>query len=104
IRAVLQERDGAAALSDVRVVWRQYPKVFGYGHYGHRLLFDDDGYLWISSGDRQKFTPAQDMQTNIGKVLRLNDDGSVPDDNPFTDYFVVDPLVDDEGVYGQVWS
>jgi len=33
-------------------VWHQYPKYVGYGHYGHRLLFDGDGYLWISSGDR----------------------------------------------------
>ena len=67
-------------------------------------MFDDEGYLWISSGDRQKFTPAQDMQTNLGKVLRLHDDGSVPNDNPFVDYFDVNPLVDDEGVYGQIWS
>jgi len=67
-------------------------------------LFDDEGYLWISSGDRQKFTPAQDMQANIGKILRLNDDGSVPEDNPFVDYIDTDPFVDDEGVYGQIWS
>ena len=66
--------------------------------------FDDAGYLWISSGDRQKFTPAQDLQSNLGKVLRLRDDGSVPDDNPFVDYSERDPLVDDEGVYGQIWS
>ena len=91
-------------LSDVEVIWRQYPKVVGRGHYGHRLLFDDDGYLFISSGDRQKFTPAQDMQANLGKILRLHDDGSIPDDNPFVDYFSQDPFVDDEGVYGQIWS
>lgn len=103
-RAVLRENRGGAELTDLEVIWRQYPKVVGYGHYGHRLLFDDDGYLWISSGDRQKFTPAQDMQANLGKVLRLRDDGSVPDDNPFVHYFDEDPLVDDEGVYGQIWS
>lgn len=104
-RAVLTEtRPGRAELSDVEVIWRQYPKVVGRGHYGHRLLFDDDGYLWISSGDRQKFTPAQDMQSNIGKILRLHDDGSVPDDNPFVDYISDDPFVDDEGVYGEIWS
>ena len=104
VRAVLNETDGSGHLSDVEVIWRQYPKVVGYGHYGHRLLFDDDGYLFISSGDRQKFTPAQDMQANIGKILRLNDDGSVPDDNPFVDYPDQDAFVDDEGVYGQIWS
>lgn len=103
-RAVLSETRRGGELSDFEVVWRQYPKVVGYGHYGHRLLFDDEGYLWISSGDRQKFTPAQDMQANLGKVLRLRDDGSVPDDNPFVDYFDENPLVDDEGVYGQIWS
>ncbi|MDZ7770429.1 MAG: PQQ-dependent sugar dehydrogenase [Woeseiaceae bacterium] len=104
VRAVLNVTDRGAYLSDVDVIWRQYPKVVGYGHYAHRLLFDNDGYLWISSGDRQKFTPAQDMQSNIGKIVRLHDDGSVPDDNPFVDYYGDDPLVDDVGVYPQIWS
>ena len=99
----LNER-GGGTLSSLEVVWRQFPKVLGRGHYGHRIEFDDDGYLWISSGDRQKFTPAQDMQSNIGKVLRLNDDGSVPEDNPFVDYLSENPLADDEGVYGEIWS
>ena len=103
-RAVLVESDAGARLDDVQVVWRQYPKVVGSGHYGHRILFDDEGYLWISSGERQKFTPAQDMQSNMGKILRLNDDGSVPDDNPFVDYHAEEASVDDEGVYGQIWS
>lgn len=103
-RATLQLTEQGGALADVDVVWRQYPKVVGRGHYGHRILFDAAGYLWISSGERQKFTPAQDMQSNLGKILRLNDDGSIPADNPFVDYFSRDPLVDDEGVYGQIWS
>jgi glucose/arabinose dehydrogenase len=102
-RGVLSESNGRGYLSDVEVVWRQYPKVVGRGHYGHRIVFHD-GYMWISSGDRQKFTPSQDMQSNIGKVVRLYDDGSVPDDNPFVDYIDEDPAVDDEGVYDQVWS
>ena len=95
---------GRGALEDVEVIWRQYPKVLGYGHYGHRLLFDAEGYLWISSGDRQKFTPSQDMQANLGKVLRLLDDGSVPEDNPFVDLYDANPLLDDVGVYPEVWS
>lgn len=103
-RAVLELGDGRASLSGHEVIWRQYPKVVGRGHYAHRLLFDNEGHLFISSGDRQKFTPAQDMQSNIGKILRLNDDGSVPDDNPFVGYRDQDPLVDDEGVFGQIWS
>lgn len=103
-RGALTLSDGRGSISDLEVIWRQYPKVVGRGHYAHRILFDDDGYLYISSGDRQKFTPAQDMQSNIGKILRLNDDGSVPEDNPFVNYLDQDPLVDDEGVYGQIWS
>jgi len=103
-RGVLDMSGRRPALREREVIWRQYPKVLGYGHYGHRLLFDDDGYLWISSGDRQKFTPAQDMQANLGKLLRLNDDGSTPDDNPFVDYRSENPLVDDVAVYDQVWS
>lgn len=103
-RGTLNMGERSSSLADVEVVWRQYPKLVGRGHYGHRLLFDDDGYLWISSGDRQKFTPAQDMQSNVGKILRLNDDGSIPEDNPFVDYLSEDPLVDDEGVYGEIWS
>ena len=44
------------------------------------------------------------MQSNVGKILRLHDDGSIPDDNPFVDYLSKDAFVDDEGVYGEIWS
>ncbi len=74
--------NGGGALSELQVVWRQVPKVTGRGHYGHRIAFGD-GKLWITSGDRQKFDPAQDMAASLGKIIRLNDDGSVPVDNPF---------------------
>jgi glucose/arabinose dehydrogenase len=103
-RGVLTLTERRGTLSDVEVVWRQYPKMVGYGHYGHRIVFDEDNYLWISSGDRQKFTPSQDMQSNVGKILRLHDDGSIPADNPFVDYMSVDAFVDDEGVYPEIWS
>jgi glucose/arabinose dehydrogenase len=103
-RGVLTLAERGGTLSDVEIVWRQYPKMVGYGHYGHRIAFDEDGYLWISSGDRQKFTPSQDMQSNVGKIVRLHDDGSIPADNPFVDYLSVDALVDDEGVYPEIWS
>lgn len=86
---------GGGALSDLQVVWRQVPKVTGRGHYGHRIAFGPDGKLWITSSERQKFDPAQDMKTNLGKVIRLNDDGSVPADNPFAEQ---------GGVAAQVWS
>jgi glucose/arabinose dehydrogenase len=86
--------DGGA-LADVNVIWRQAPKVTGRGHYGHRMAFSADGFLFISSGERQKFDPAQDMQSNLGKIIRLHADGSVPDDNPFADQ---------GGVTAQIWS
>ena len=103
-RGTLELTGRGGMLHDFEVVWRQYPKQVGFGHYGHRIAFDADGYLWISSGDRQKFTPSQDMQSNIGKVVRLHDDGSIPDDNPFVDYYSQDAFVDDEGVYPEIWS
>ena len=103
-RGRLSPGERSTSLADVEVIWRQYPKLLGAGHYGHRIAFDADGYLWISSGDRQKFTPSQDMQSNVGKLVRLHDDGSVPDDNPFVDYHEVDALVSRGGVYGQIWS
>jgi glucose/arabinose dehydrogenase len=73
----------APRLDDVQVVWRQVPKVAGRGHYGHRIAFGPDGLLYISSGDRQKFDPAQDMQSSMGKIVRLNDDGTPAAGNPF---------------------
>src|SRR6056297_130349 len=103
-RGILAGSDDRPALEGVEVIWRQYPKVPGRGHHGHRLLFDDAGYLWIASGDRQKFAPAQDMQTNLGKVLRLHDDGRLPDDNPFANYRRDNPQVDEEAIYGEIWS
>lgn len=92
-RAKLELEGGA--LTNLRVIWRQVPKVSGHGHYGHRIAFGPDGYLWITSGERQKFDPAQDMQSNLGKIVRLNDDGSVPADNPFADQ---------GAVTAQIWS
>lgn len=103
-RGVLTLTGRGGSISRLEVIWRQYPKMVGFGHYGHRIAFDADGYLWISSGDRQKFTPAQDMQSNLGKILRLHDDGSVPADNPFVDYHDNDAFVDDEGVYPEIWT
>ena len=89
-------RDGASArLDGLQVIWRQTPKVAGQGHYSHRIAFGPDGKLFLTSGERQKFTPAQDMNQNLGKVIRLNDDGSVPADNPFAGQ---------GGVAAQVWT
>lgn len=82
-------------LTDLKTIWQQVPKVSGQGHYGHRMMFGPDGKLWVSSGERQKFDPAQDMQSNLGKVLRLNDNATPVKDNPF---------IQQGGVTAQIWS
>ncbi len=86
---------GGGALSGSDVIWRQVPKFEGRGHFGHRIAFAPDGMMFLSNGDRQEFDPAQDMQSNAGKILRLNDDGTVPKDNPFADK---------GGVTAQIWT
>ncbi|KAK0642893.1 Glucose/Sorbosone dehydrogenase [Cercophora newfieldiana] len=75
---------GGGALQGLEVIWRQSQKVSATGHYSHRILFDGNSTMWISSGERQAFDPAQAMTSNLGKILRLNDDGTVPAGNPFT--------------------
>lgn len=82
-------------LTDIQKIWTQVPKMSGQGHYAHRLAFDAEGKLWISSGERQKFDPAQDMNSNLGKIVRLNDDGTPATGNPFTSQ---------GGVAAQIWS
>ena len=84
IRGELDLFDPHPKLKNISRIWEQVPKVSGQGHYSHRILFGPDGKLWISSGERQKFEPAQDMQSNLGKILRLNDDGTTVEGNPFT--------------------
>lgn len=84
IRGELNLQETNPQIRNIQRIWEQVPKVSGQGHYAHRMLFGRDGKLWISSGERQKFDPAQDMKSNLGKVIRLNDDGSVVADNPFT--------------------
>ncbi|MCV2442792.1 PQQ-dependent sugar dehydrogenase [Acinetobacter bereziniae] len=84
IRGELNLQETNPQIRNIQRIWEQVPKVSGQGHYAHRMLFGKDGKLWISSGERQKFDPAQDMKSNLGKVIRLNDDGSVVADNPFT--------------------
>ena len=86
IKATLSGLDTSTpSLQAIMPIWEQSPKVEGQGHYSHRLLFSPDGqYLYISSGERQEKTPAQDMSVNLGKIIRLNADGSIPADNPFS--------------------
>ncbi len=88
--------DGAGGRLEGRTrVWEQVPKLRGEGHYGHRLAFAPDGNLFITSGERQKFTPSQNMAMNLGKIIRVTENGDIPADNPF---------VGQGGVTGQIWS
>jgi len=93
-RATLVLEGEGGELADLEVIWRQSVEIPRRGHFGQRIAFGG-GYLWISSGERQQGAPAQDMSVNLGKIVRLNDDGSVPQDNPFFDR---------GGVTAQIWS
>jgi aldose sugar dehydrogenase len=75
---------GEKALENVEVIWRQTPKVNSPNHWGSRIVFRPDGTLYVTLGDRFNQRPlVQDTSTTIGKVIRINADGSVPKDNPF---------------------
>lgn len=92
-RARLNE--AGTALENLTVIFRQQPAVSGGNHFGSRLAFTPDGKLFVSTGDRFKFDPAQDLSSHIGKLIRINADGSVPPDNPF---------VGRQGVRPEIWS
>jgi glucose/arabinose dehydrogenase len=79
---VARARLVGTALQDVAVIFRQTPKVSGSGHFGSRLAFRGDGTLFVTLGERQLGTPAQDVTGHLGKVVRIRRDGTVPADNP----------------------
>ena len=72
-------------LSDVQTLYRQTPLVRGGRHSGSRIVFPGDGTLLFGIGDRGQRDPAQDLSTSIGALIRLDLDGSLPDDNPFVE-------------------
>ncbi|MEC3948981.1 PQQ-dependent sugar dehydrogenase [Sphingobium sp. HWE2-09] len=78
-----QASDGNTKLDGVTVIFRASPYVDGNGHYSGRIAFSPDGkYLFFTNGERQKFDPAQDPKATLGKVLRLNLDGTPAAGNP----------------------
>ena len=103
--AVVRARFENDRLTDVREIFVAKNWSRGMGHYGSRLAFDRDGYLFVTLGDRQVMPagpidsllkhPSQDLGTHHGKVVRLRDDGSVPPDNPF---------VNTPGALPEIWS
>jgi aldose sugar dehydrogenase len=91
-RGTLNDR----GLDGVRVIYRQQPKVTGANHFGSRLVFTRDGTLFVTQGERFDYAgQAQDLGSLLGKIVRINPDGSVPHDNPF---------VGREGARGEIWS
>jgi glucose/arabinose dehydrogenase len=95
-RGVLSE--DMSGLTDVEVIFSQQPKIPSTLHFGSRLTFDNDGYLFITTGERSDAefrVQAQDLGSHLGKVIRILPDGTVPDDNPF---------VDTEGALPEIWS
>ncbi|WP_285711893.1 PQQ-dependent sugar dehydrogenase [Erythrobacter oryzae] len=84
------------AIEGLNVIWRQTPKVTGRGHYSHRITFSPDGkYMFVTSGERQKGAPSQDTGTTLGKIVRLNLDGTPAAGNP---------LESKGGVSAEIWS
>lgn len=82
-RGTLSGTAGAEQLGGIETLYRATPLVDGDGHFSGRIAFSPDGrYLFFTNGDRQKFTPAQDKQGSLGKVLRLTPDGKPAAGNP----------------------
>lgn len=93
-----QLNEEATALEEVEVIFSQQPKVQSTAHFGSRLVFDNDGHLFVTMGDRssrQFRDRAQDTDSHIGTIARINPDGSVPQDNPF---------VGQDGALPEIWA
>lgn len=94
--AVARGRFVKDALQDVRVIYRQHPKVHGSGHFGSRIVFRRDGTMFVTQGDRMSYREqAQNLSSGLGKIVRINTDGSIPKDNPF---------LKRSGVRPEIWS
>ncbi|MEO8380135.1 MAG: PQQ-dependent sugar dehydrogenase [Acidobacteriota bacterium] len=82
--AVARARIGSNGLEDVKVIYRQQPKVVSSAHFGSRMAFRRDGTLFITQGERYSFRDqAQNLSSDLGKVVRVHSDGTIPKDNPF---------------------
>lgn len=94
--AVGRGRLGERGLEETQVIWRQQPKVSGSNHWGSRIVFRPDGTMFVTLGERFNHSDkAQDLSTTLGKIVRINSDGSVPSDNPF---------VKRAGARPEIWS
>jgi len=92
---VCEEAD-ACRIEGLTEIWRQQPAVASPGHFSHKIAFSpDETHLFLSSGERMQGDPAQGLDNNLGKVLRLNLDGTPAAGNPFADR---------GGVAREIWS
>lgn len=82
-------------LESFEVIFRQQPKLSTGNHFGSRLVFDRDGYLFITLGENNQRPTAQELGKLQGKLVRIHPDGRIPDDNPF---------VGQSGARGEIWS
>lgn len=87
--------DDMSSLSDFKVIFRQEPKLSTGNHFGSRLVFDRDGYLFIALGENNQRSTSQDLDKLQGKVVRIYPDGRIPEDNPF---------VGQKGARPEIWS
>ena len=97
-RGKLVEENGQPRLENVQVIFRQTPAWQNNMHFGSRLVFAPDGKLFVTVGERSDREPrvqAQQLSSGLGKVFRINPDGSAPADNPF---------VDRKGAQPAIWS
>ncbi len=85
--------DDMTALKDFQVILRQEPKLSVGNHFGSRLVFDRDGYLFVTLGENNDRPTAQDLDKLQGKVVRIYPDGTVPKDNPFVGQANVRPEI-----------
>ena len=77
--------EGEPKLEDLHVLFEQEPAIASSRHFGSRVVEAPDGALWLTIGDRGQRPMAQALDTTIGKVVRVNRDGSIPADNPFAE-------------------
>lgn len=82
-------------IKDFEVIFKMEPAVEGPNHFGGRIVFTQDGFLYLTLAERFKFEPAQDLSSHLGTIVRLNYDGTVPQDNPF---------VGQEDAQDAIWS
>jgi aldose sugar dehydrogenase len=83
------------SFTDVELLFEGQPATGAGHHFGSRIVFDDNGYMFTTIGDRGVMQNSQTLENHNGKVLRMHDDGSVPSDNPF---------VDVQGAMPEIWS